>query len=244
MTAIVIGASAGLGRALSEALAKRGSDLILFASDLRDLNSLGAHLQLNYGVSVRTVSADATNIEAMQNALRDALHSGAPPTELYLPIGLSKSDDEILTDTDTTEVIWSVNYKCVVATIQTVLPLLSDGRDARIVGFGSIATIRGRSRNVAYAAAKRALSSYFESLRHDLSAQPVAVQFYQMGYIRTQQLHGHKSILPAIEPEHAAARILDHASQDFGTRFLPGYWAVIAPVLRHLPWMIFRRLKF
>lgn len=244
MTAIVIGASAGLGRALSVALAEQGSDLILVASDARDLQPLCLHLQLSHHIGARAVDVDASNTFALQEALQSAISTGPPPTAIYLPIGLSREDDLIATELAQISNLWTVNYLSVVAAIQTTLPHLTRGKGTRIVGFGSIATIRGRGRNVTYAAAKRALSSYFESLRHDLSDEQVTVQFYQMGYIETQQLFGQVSLLPAISPERAADRILRDGTRDVGTRFLPRFWMMVAPVLRNLPWAVFRKLKF
>jgi NAD(P)-dependent dehydrogenase (short-subunit alcohol dehydrogenase family) len=46
------------------------------------------------------------------------------------------------------------------------------------VAWGSVAAVRGRRRNVAYSAAKRALQSFFESLRHACVGSSVTVQFY------------------------------------------------------------------
>ena len=45
------------------------------------------------------------------------------------------------------------------------------------VAWGSVAAVRGRRRNVAYSAAKRALQSFFESLRHACVGSSVTVQF-------------------------------------------------------------------
>ena len=244
MTAIVIGASAGLGRALSSTLAEQGQDLILVASDARDLQPLCAHLQLSHDIKARAVDVDASNISALQAALQSTISEGPAPTAIYLPIGLSQDDDLITTQLAQTSNLWTVNYLSAVAAIQTTLPHLSRSEGTRIVGFGSIATIRGRGRNVSYAAANRALSSYFESLRHDLSGEKVTVQFYQMGYIETQQVFGQATLLPAISPERAADRIIQDGTRDFGARYLPRFWSMIALVLRNLPWAVFRKLKF
>ena len=63
MRALVVGASAGVGRALAEGLAARGYDLLLVASDQRDLDAEAAHLRLTHGVAVTTVAADAAKPE-------------------------------------------------------------------------------------------------------------------------------------------------------------------------------------
>ncbi|MBN8483018.1 MAG: SDR family NAD(P)-dependent oxidoreductase, partial [Xanthomonadales bacterium] len=58
MTAIVIGASSGLGRALAVELARRGRPLLLVASDARDLDALACDLGLRFGVAVGTLALD------------------------------------------------------------------------------------------------------------------------------------------------------------------------------------------
>ena len=61
-----------------------------------------------------------------------------------------------------------------------------------IVGFGSIAGARGRSRNIVYAAAKRGLQTYFESLRHGHLPSALRVQFHRLGFLRSNLTFGMK----------------------------------------------------
>lgn len=63
-TALVTGASAGIGAALAQALATRGLDLILCARRLERLETLAAMLRQEYGVSVLVVQADLSEPEA------------------------------------------------------------------------------------------------------------------------------------------------------------------------------------
>lgn len=58
MNAVVVGASAGLGRALAAALAASGHDLVLAASDLRDVAALASDLRLRHGVRAAAVAVD------------------------------------------------------------------------------------------------------------------------------------------------------------------------------------------
>ena len=196
MTAVVIGASAGLGRALSVQLAASGHDLLLVASDLRDLEPLCDHLALSYGITARMISVDASDPEKLGSALRTAFQSMNDFSLLFAPIGASRADDDLMQTPLQAQAMVRVNFLSVLTAVQTALPYLQNKQNARIVGFGSIATVRGRGQNVVYSAAKRGLASYFESLRHGLAKDPVTVQFYQMGYIETQQLYGQKTPLP------------------------------------------------
>lgn len=57
-TAVVTGASAGLGKVYADRLAKRGYDLVLVARSKDKLENLATSLRTDYGVAVRTLIAD------------------------------------------------------------------------------------------------------------------------------------------------------------------------------------------
>ena len=84
----------------------------------------------------------------------------------------------------------NTNFTSVCLFINHFLPILKKLPNTTIIGFGSIAAIRGRSLNATYAASKRALESYFESLRHFVVNSPLTVQFYMIGYIDTNLSFG------------------------------------------------------
>lgn len=244
MRALVVGASAGVGRALSEALAQRGADLLLVASDARDLEVLAAHLQLVYRVKVQTVATDATQVPVFMEQIDKAVEAFGVIDSLYFPIGASRRDDNgLLCNKDAVSILNS-NLTVVIAITARFLPQLLELPKARIVGFGSIAAIRGRSANIVYSAAKRGLESYFESLRHLSVASNLRVQLYQLGYVETQQSFGQRILFPAASPQQVALEVLSNENKDIGKRFFPRYWSIIALALTWLPWPIYKKLKF
>jgi short-subunit dehydrogenase len=152
------------------------------------------------------------------------------------------NDDGLLPERETTALI-NANLTSIAAVVSLFLPVML--REAgNIVGFGSVAALRGRGTNVAYAAAKRGLESYFESLRFCTSFTPVRVQFYRLGYVDTHLTFGRKLLpLPMISPEAVAKQVVRNLNHDAGARFLPGFWWGIGLLLWLLPWSIFRRIK-
>lgn len=243
MTAVVVGASSGLGRALCEELAARGRDVVIVAGHLEDCRRLADHLRLLHGVKALALAIDAGEPAAFRDRLARDLEAVGPITDLFLPMGLAVDDDQIGEADRTLERIWKINYTAIVLAIELVQPLMAPDA-GRIVGFGSIAAIRTRNRNVQYSAAKSALSSYFEGLRHALASSGRIAQFYVVGYIASGQSFGKTQLFPAMPARRAARIILKDRDRDFGRRFLPGYWALVALVLRLLPWRVFSRLGF
>lgn len=243
MTAVVVGASSGLGRALCEELAARGRDVVIIASRVEDCRRLADHLRLLHGVNVLPLAIDAREPTVFRDKLARDIEGLGPIEDLFLPMGQAFDDDQIGEANRRLEDIWRINYTAVVLAIELIRPLMaSDG--GRIVGFGSIAAIRTRNRNVQYSAAKSALSSYFEGLRHALVSSSQVAQFYVIGYIASGQSFGKTQLFPPMPARRAARLVLDDGNRDFGRRFLPGYWAIVAAVLRLLPWRVFSRLGF
>ncbi len=242
MKSVVVGASAGLGRALAEELAERGHALVLIASDQQDLDPLARDLALRFDVEVAPVAFDLLSVDPA--AVRDAA-VGALGTidNLFLIAGLSTSEDAgPLPDALAGQLI-NLNFTAAVRVINAFLPDLENNPAGNIVGIGSVAAARGRRNNSVYASAKRGLEFYFETLRHHLARHSCRTQFYRMGYIDTGMTLGQALPFPAIPPQLAARKICNNLGRDRGMVYMPAWWFAIMTVLKFLPWVIFRKLN-
>lgn len=82
-TALITGASAGLGAEFARQLARRRADLVLVARSEEALSELGAQLRSEYGVAVEIIAADLADesgVEKVAERLRDA----ADPVDLLV----------------------------------------------------------------------------------------------------------------------------------------------------------------
>lgn len=244
MTFVVVGASSGLGRALAEALARRGGSLLLVASDARDLEPLASDLRTVRGVEAKTLAQDAADHAGLAAAIEAALGGNEAVDGLFFPLGWSDDADDFALSPERSEELMRVNFLAVTSVIARLLPrMLARGRGA-IVGFSSVAAERGRRRNVVYAAAKRALGSYFESLRHRGEGEGLAVCLYTLGYLDTNLAFGRPLPFPRADPRALAERICEDLGRARGKRFLPAFWRPISLVVRALPFFVFRRMRF
>jgi short-subunit dehydrogenase len=243
MTYVIVGASTGLGRALAEKFASENNDLIIISSDIDDLDALKNDLQNRFNVKIYSIEMSfEKNLNF--NKIDDIVKKTNDIDGILLPIGFSDHHDNPHIDGDKIISLFNINLVNVCIFVNHFLNSIKN-KKLTITGFGSISAIRGRSRNSTYSSAKRALESYFESLRHSELNSKITIQFYILGYLDTNLTFGEK--LVGFKPANIinlANKIYQNRFKDFGKKTYPSYWKITTFLLPLLPWFIFKKIKF
>jgi NADP-dependent 3-hydroxy acid dehydrogenase YdfG len=111
----IIGASAGVGRALASAFASAGHDLILVASDARDLRALASDLEIRHGARVATIAADVSEGDAYLDQVAAAVRRLGALDGMLFPLGATADDDDGRFDPRLVGALSRVNYEAVVS---------------------------------------------------------------------------------------------------------------------------------
>jgi NAD(P)-dependent dehydrogenase (short-subunit alcohol dehydrogenase family) len=178
-TALVTGASRGIGRAVALQLAKAGAELLLhYHTNLEAAQSVAKEI----GGSPHLLQADLRSPKEI-----DALVSSLGETKLDILInnaGVWGSTPLGSTSLETLEMMLDVNMKGVFWLTQAALPILRDG--ARIVNISSIAGRIGRAggRSV-YGATKAALDAFTRNWALELAPRRIRVNAVAPGYVET-----------------------------------------------------------
>lgn len=244
MTYIIFGASAGIGRALADRFAAAGHDLIVLSSDNRDLAAVASDLSIRHGVRVATLTADLAAGDAYLDDLAAEADRCGGIDGLLFAVGAVLPDDDGSLESEKVTWITRANFLSIVTAIARFLPPLRSRPRAVIVGFGSVAATRGRNVNMVYAANKRALESFFESLRRACVGSNITVQFYVLGYIDTSLAFGRRTLLPRADPDLLSARVLRDLGRDIGVAYHPRFWRHVCALLHWTPWLLYKRMKF
>jgi short-subunit dehydrogenase len=241
---IIAGASAGLGRSLATELAGGGHGLLLIAGDERDLRAQAMDLKIRFGTVVEVLACRIQSDEQSIDRVEEHAQKLGEIDGIFFPLCLSKDSDDGLSTVGETNLLIDSNLSGTIALTGRFLPGMLRRNKGYLVGFGSVASERGRGSNIVYAAAKRGLSSFFESIRHKVAGTGIKVHFYQMGYMKTSQTFGKKLPFPAASPRQAAQQVVANLDRDRGTVYYPGFWRWICFCLRMTPWMLYKKLRF
>ncbi len=175
-TALITGASAGIGAAFAEAYAARGCDLILTARRLDRLDALKERLAGRYGAAVTVVDQDLAAPNAADTLFTDLTDRGLTVDILVNNAGYGVNRTFMDADWQTHADFLAVMLDVPVHLTHLVLPGMTARGYGRIIQVASLAALLpGSTSHTLYAAVKAALVKFSESLFLELEGTGVHV---------------------------------------------------------------------
>jgi uncharacterized protein len=174
-TALVTGASSGIGAIYADRLAKRGYDLILVARSAERLKSLATRLTSETDRSVTVLSADLGDKGALAKVER-VLRDDASITMLVNNAGTASRAPLLDADVDEMEAMITLNITALTRLTYAAAPAFVARGGGTIINIGSIVGIAPERLNGVYGASKAFVLALSHSLRHELAEKGVRVQ--------------------------------------------------------------------
>lgn len=235
-TALVVGASSGIGEALVRQLAREGTTVAAIARRGDHLEKIAAE---NPG-KVRAYVHDVTDFSSTP-ALFDRIVADLGQLDLIIyNAGVMPRVEEGEYNFEKDRQMIEVNVLGALAWLNPCAAYMEARRAGTIVGISSVAGDRGRRGNPGYHTSKAALTTYLEALRNRLSRYGVTVVTVKPGPVETPMTAGLKLPL-MIKAEAAAAGVLAHAHAGSVEGYVPAVWMPIMAVIRSVPSVVFRR---
>nr|WSX77476.1 SDR family oxidoreductase [Streptomyces sp. NBC_00899] len=185
-TAVVTGASSGIGAATARRLAEAGFHVVLTARRVERLDALAEELTAA-GSSVAVHALDVTDRAAV-DAFAAGLDAYPPVHVLVNNAGGALGADPVATaDPADWRTMFEVNVLGVLNVTQALLPALSSSGDGTIVVLSSTAGLATYEGGGGYVAAKHGAHVIAETLRLELSGHPVRIIEIAPGMVKTDE---------------------------------------------------------
>lgn len=228
----LVGASSGIGRALAEALHRRGARVIVSA---RQAAALQDFAQAHPGSLA--LPLDVTDAEAVQQAAAQVAEAaGGMPALVLFCAGHYRAQSASAFDLAEMQRHLAVNYQGALHLLDAVLPRLLAAGQGHLSLVGSVAGYRGLPLSLAYGPTKAALNNLAESLYLDLHPRGLGVSIVNPGFVETPLTAQNAFRMPAlITPEQAAEAILQGWAQGRFEMNFPRRFTRWVRLLRGLP---------
>lgn len=174
-TAVITGASSGLGAVFAERLAKRGYDLKLVARRQDRLIALAEKLQDKYAVRVTTLVADLSSVSDIEKIVND-LSNDKDITLLINNAGTSTMAPLTQTPWKKQKAMIDVNITAVVLLTNAVLPGFVDRNTGVLINISSVMALHSLPVSALYSASKAFVSLYTRGLQQELKDTGIQVQ--------------------------------------------------------------------
>jgi short-subunit dehydrogenase len=174
-TALVTGASSGIGAVYADRLARRGYDLILVARDVERLSSLADRLKTETGRHVETIGADLT-VKADVRRIEERLRADRGITMLVNNAGVGATASLIDSNVDELEKMIDLNVTALTRLTAAVVPGLVERGNGIVINISSIVALSPETLNGTYSGTKAYVLNLTQSLHHEVGGKGVQLQ--------------------------------------------------------------------
>lgn len=246
MKAIILGGTAGMGRAVARRLVQRGDEVFLMGRDADDLARSAADLAVRGSTKapIQYAVCDLEKPEGFEAAFDAAGKALGDFDTVVVTAAMFATQEALEADVELMRRLVTVNYANTVVFCEHARKRLLARGGGRLTVFSSVAGDRGRKPVAIYGSSKAGLSHYLESLDHKFHSQGLSVLCVKPGFVKTGMTSGLKPPPFAGEPEKVAHDVVRAMDKRKALLYTPSMWALVMLVIRWLPRFVMRKIGF
>lgn len=234
-TAVIVGASSGIGEALARELADRGYALGLTARREERLRSIADEVPTD----ARAAYMDVTEPEPARETFHDLAADLGGADVVVLNAGIAPGNPDLEWETERRTI--DTNVRGFTALATAAVHHFEERGAGHLVGTSSVGSLVGNSLVPAYHASKAFVSNYLDGLRYrtDYNEADVTVTTIEPGFVDTDLATGEFWLVPV---ETAAAQIADAIESGTRHAYVSKRWRLVAWLLKVAPDPVLRRV--
>ena len=185
-TAIITGATRGIGRGIAIEFAKQGANVAFtFNSSVDAANALEDELKA-FGVSAKGYQSNAADFNAAQTLAKDVLSEFGAIDIIVNNAGITKDNLLMRISEDDFDKVIEVNLKSVFNLTKAVIRPMMKNRSGSIINMSSVVGLKGNAGQTNYAASKAGIVGFSKSVALELGSRNVRSNVIAPGFIETE----------------------------------------------------------
>lgn len=186
-TALVTGATGGIGGAIAKALHAQGAHVVLSGTRAEALAALAGELGERVSTVVANLS-DAQSVDGLVAAAEDA--AGAPLDILVANAGITRDGLLVRMKDEDWDAVIRVNLESYFRLSRAALKGMMRRRSGRIIGITSVVGVTGNGGQTNYAASKAGMIGFSKALAAEVASRNITVNCIAPGFIESPMTDG------------------------------------------------------
>jgi uncharacterized protein len=184
-TALITGASSGIGAIYADRLARRGHDLILVARNAERLGTVAQRLSAETGRTVTPLVADLADRDDLRE-VEEVLRTDSRITVLVNNAGFGSAIPLLQADVDAMEAMIDLNVTALTRLTYAAVPGFVARGGGSVINISSIVAVAPEFLNGVYGGSKAFVLAFSQQLRHELGGKGIRVQAVLPGATATE----------------------------------------------------------
>ncbi|MFN4114355.1 MAG: 3-oxoacyl-[acyl-carrier-protein] reductase [Sphingomonadaceae bacterium] len=202
-TALVTGASGGIGSAIAVALAKQGARLALSGSNGAKVRAFREQLNEEIGGDHVEITCDLSNATQVEELIPATLDTFGKLDILVNNAGITRDNLAMRMKDEEWDQVIRINLEAAFRLMRAATKPMMKARHGRIVTITSVVGATGNPGQINYAAAKGGLTAMSKALAQEVASRGITVNCVAPGFIRTAMTE----VLPDAQKDALNARI-------------------------------------
>lgn len=184
-TALITGASRGIGRAIAEYFANHGANIVVADIDFDSAQDTAREIAAQSGLQALPVSVNVSSLESAQEMVETALSKFGKIDILVNNAGITRDNLIMRMDEDDFDLVIKVNLKGVWNCSKAIVRPMMKQRYGRIVNVSSVSGIGGLPGQTNYSASKAGVIGLTKALAKEVASRNITVNAIAPGYVMT-----------------------------------------------------------